>query len=143
MTYRIRTLGQCYRHFDPCYRFPGRSHLMSFINDAIALIKLGIHQEKASAQKINFCADILSKKGFSSSYLEPTAHFYCPAKQSIKHTTLAVWVLLYPHTSLSACTSDIDSICNISFSCYFKLCFRTDPLFANLLIRITLQSNSF
>ena len=42
--------------FDPHYCFHGRSHLMSLINDSIALIKLGIQQDMASAQKINFCA---------------------------------------------------------------------------------------
>ena len=93
--------------FDPRYRFPGRSRLMSFVNDAIAVMKLGIQQDMASARKINFCADIWSKKGLSSSYLGVTAHFFCPAKQSIKHVTLAVRVLPYPHTGLSACISDI------------------------------------
>ena len=93
--------------FDPHYRFPGRSRLMSFVNDAIAVMKVGIQQDMASARKINFCADIWSKKGLSSSYLGLTAHFFCPAKQSIKHVTLAVRVFPYPHTGLSACISDI------------------------------------
>ena len=62
--------------FDPRYRFPGRSHLMSFVNDAIAVMKVGIQQDMASARKINFCADIWSKKGLSSSYLGLTAHFF-------------------------------------------------------------------
>ena len=126
--------------FDPHYRFPGCSRLMSFVNDAIAVMKLGIQQDMASARKINFC---WSKKGLSSSYLGLTAHFYCPAKQSIKHVTLAVRVLPYSHTGLSACISDIRlqyrQKCNIPFSCCFKPYFRTYPQIANFQCVVRMQ----
>uniref|UniRef100_A0A1X7UK81 Uncharacterized protein n=1 Tax=Amphimedon queenslandica TaxID=400682 RepID=A0A1X7UK81_AMPQE len=52
----------------------------------------------SSAWKINFCADIWSKKGLTSSYLGITAHYYSTVNQCIEHPALAVQEIPHPHT---------------------------------------------
>ena len=86
--------------FDPRYRVPGSTHLLHVIDGVILEMKRGIQSALSNARKINFCADIWSKRGLTSSYLGITAHFYSPIHQGIKHATLAVRYLPYPHTGL-------------------------------------------
>lgn len=63
-------------------------------------MKETIKSSLSSARKINFCADIWSKKGLTSSYLGVTAHYFSPGDGSIRHATLAVRSMTYPHTGL-------------------------------------------
>lgn len=86
--------------FEPCYRIPGRFRLLSLISDVVAVMKRSIQSAMTNARQINFCADIWSKRGLTSSYLGLTAHFYSPDKRCIQHATLAVRHLPYPHTGL-------------------------------------------
>ena len=86
--------------FDARYRVPGSTHLLRVIDGVILEMKRGIQSALFNARKINFCADIWSKRGLTSSYLGITAHFYSPIHQCIKHATLAVRYLPYPHTGL-------------------------------------------
>ena len=83
---------------DARYRIPGRTRLQSLIDDVLRTMKVEIQSAMTNARKINFCADIWSKKGLTSSYLGLTAHFYCPDTSSIQHATLAVRELPHPHT---------------------------------------------
>ena len=85
---------------DARYRIPGRTRLQSLIDDVLRTMKVRIQGAMSNARKINFCADIWSKKGLTSSYLGLTAHFYCPDTSSIQHATLAVRELPHPHTGL-------------------------------------------
>ena len=85
---------------DARYRIPGRTRLQSLTDDMLITMKVRIQGAMSNARKINFCADIWSKKGLTSSYLGLTAHFYCPDTSCIQHATLAVRELPHPHTGL-------------------------------------------
>ena len=61
--------------FDARYRVPGSTHLLRVIDGVILEMKRGIQSALSNARKINFCADIWSKRGLTSSYLGITAHF--------------------------------------------------------------------
>ena len=89
---------------DPQYNIPSRRHLRVLIGKTKVHMKANIQALLTSARKINFCADIWTKKGFTSSYLGVTAHFFSPADGRIRHATLAVRHLPHPHTgSLHTC----------------------------------------
>ena len=80
------------------YRIPSRSRLIHEISDILQAMKGKIQISMAGARKINFCADIWSKKGLTSSYLGLTAHYYSVTNLCIEHPTLAVRELPHPHT---------------------------------------------
>jgi hypothetical protein len=85
-------------NFEPHYRMPSRTRLMSTIDEIIQSMKYSVKCSMAVSRKIHFCADIWSKKGLTSSYLGVTAHYYSPIDQNIHHPTIAVRQLRHPHT---------------------------------------------
>ena len=82
------------------YHIPSHFRLIHEISNILQAMKGKIQISMAGAQKINFCADIWSKKGLTSSYLGLTAHYYSVNKLCIEHPTLADRELPHPHTSL-------------------------------------------
>uniref|UniRef100_A0A1X7U2L3 BED-type domain-containing protein n=1 Tax=Amphimedon queenslandica TaxID=400682 RepID=A0A1X7U2L3_AMPQE len=88
--------------FQPRYLIPSRSRLICEISDILRAMKGKIQISMSSAWKINFCADIWSKKGLTS-YLGITAHYYSTANQCIEHPTLAVREIPHPHTGQFIC----------------------------------------
>ena len=109
---------------DPQYNMPSRTRLGVLIDKTVVHMKTNIQAVLQGARKINFCADIWTKKGFTSSYLGVTAHFFSPTDGHIRHATLAVRHLPHPHTGLlyiykpHACTCYFTSvgecICNLT-----------------------------
>ena len=81
------------------YIIPSHSRLICEISDIIRAMKGKIQLSMSCARKINFCADIWSKKGLTS-YLGITAHYYSTLSQCIEHPTLAVREIPHPHTGL-------------------------------------------
>ena len=109
---------------DPQYNMPSRRCLGVLIDKTMVHMKTNIQAVLQGAHKINFCADIWTKKGFTSSYLGVTAHFFSPTDGHIRHATLAVQHLPHPPTGLlyiykpHACTCYFTSvgehICNLT-----------------------------
>lgn len=85
---------------EPRYNIPGCSALSREIDVVFSDMKVKVKCNLMGARKINFCADVWSKKGLTSSYLGVTAHYYSPGDCSIRHAALAVRTLPYPHTGL-------------------------------------------
>ena len=75
---------------DPRYPLPGRAAVGKEINLVLAEVKGKIQNSLSSANKINLCADIWTKKGMSSSYLGVSAHFFSRKDHKCHIATIAV-----------------------------------------------------
>lgn len=85
---------------DPQYSIPSRRRLGVLTNNIVIHMKSNIQEVLQRARKINFCADIWTKKGFTTSYLGLTAHLFSPTDGCIRCATLAVRHLPHPHTGM-------------------------------------------
>ena len=83
---------------DPRYHVPGRGAISKEIDVILAEVKGKIQDSLSSANKINLCADIWTKRGMSSSYLGVSAHFFSRKDHKRQVATLAVRRMTGEHT---------------------------------------------
>ena len=75
---------------DPRYPLPGRAAVRKEIDLVLVEVKGKIQGSLSSANKINLCADIWTKKGMSSSNLGVSAHFFSRKDHKRHIATIAV-----------------------------------------------------
>ena len=82
---------------DPRYHVPGRGIISKEVD--VILLKLNkIQDSLSSANKINLCADIWTKRGMSSPYLGVSAHFFSWKDHKWQVATLAIRRMTPEHT---------------------------------------------
>ena len=83
---------------DPRYHVPGRGTISKEIDIILAEVKAKIQDSLSSANNINLCADIWTKRGMSPSYLDVSAHFFSRKDHKWQVATLAVRRMTGEHT---------------------------------------------
>ena len=92
-TVRNSEFSELMFEMDPKYKLPSVSALSKEIDAVFLEMRAKIQCYMSKTKSINFCTDIWTKKGMTSSYLGITAHFYIPAtsaEKSLKTAALAV-----------------------------------------------------
>lgn len=69
---------------------PGRKKLSKSIADLLEKMKTGINEAILEPRKIAICADIWSRRSFTSSYLAITGHFYNSVAHSLRIVLLGL-----------------------------------------------------
>uniref|UniRef100_A0A1X7T3R7 DUF659 domain-containing protein n=1 Tax=Amphimedon queenslandica TaxID=400682 RepID=A0A1X7T3R7_AMPQE len=98
---------------DSCYELPSRSKIIKEITNICNKLKKEILTYLHSAQYVNICPEIWTKKGMSALFLELIAHFFSTKDKKRRNVTLAAHFTTHCSENMASLVDAVLEVWNI------------------------------